>query len=109
MQLVRRPVARLQAVCAQRKSGVSIRAVQRTCCAWFASRAGGRSITLAGAECALRHLRPRIRKGGSITAQQLARTLRLFGIFPRTIRFEEETLKGYYLKDCQDAFSRYLD
>jgi hypothetical protein len=42
----------------------------------------------------------------NITAQQLARLLRQFGIFPKTIRFGSETLKGYYLNDFPEAFAR---
>src|SRR5207249_4979242 len=44
-----------------------------------------------------------------ISANQLARLLREFGITPRNIRISAKaTPKGYYLDDFSDPFSRYL-
>lgn len=48
-------------------------------------------------------------KGKPITARQLARLLEPFKITSGTIRpAEGETAKGYYLKDFEDVFARYL-
>ncbi len=44
----------------------------------------------------------------AITASQLARLLKPYGISPKTIRFENATAKGYMLVDFDDAFARYL-
>jgi hypothetical protein len=46
--------------------------------------------------------------GRPITAPKLARLLGRFGIAPGTIRVEGSTPKGYYLRDFQDAFPRYV-
>jgi putative DNA primase/helicase len=43
-----------------------------------------------------------------ITANQLARLLRPFGVVPDSIRVGNSTPKGYYLAHFQDAFERYL-
>jgi putative DNA primase/helicase len=43
-----------------------------------------------------------------ITASQVARILKPYGISPRTIRSSATTAKGYLLADFQDAFARYL-
>jgi Protein of unknown function (DUF3631)/Primase C terminal 2 (PriCT-2)/Bifunctional DNA primase/polymerase, N-terminal len=48
-------------------------------------------------------------KGRSITKAGLARLLKPFAIFPKTIRFDDKnTAKGYYRADFEDAFARYL-
>lgn len=46
--------------------------------------------------------------GSPITASQLARLLKPFGIRPTTIRIGTETAKGYRFADFDDAFARYL-
>jgi len=51
---------------------------------------------------------PEWRKGKPITARQLARLLKPFGIQSTNIRFGDKILKGYELSDCQDAFFRYI-
>ncbi len=52
---------------------------------------------------------PEWANGKAITAQQMARLLRGFGISPTTIRFSQDrTAKGYLRKSFEDAFSRYL-
>lgn len=43
-----------------------------------------------------------------ISANQLATQLRRFEVFPRTIRVEDKTPKGYLLADFSKAFDRYL-
>lgn len=48
------------------------------------------------------------KNGRPLTPTQLARLLRPFEIFPRTIRVRESTAKGYPLEDFQDAFRRYV-
>jgi hypothetical protein len=48
------------------------------------------------------------KKGKPMTAVSLARLLKPFGIRPRTIRFGDETQKGYDPVDFQDAFTRYI-
>jgi hypothetical protein len=50
------------------------------------------------------------RSGKQITANSLARTLHPFKIAPTTLRAErgEKPTKGYYLKQFEDAFHRYL-
>lgn len=49
------------------------------------------------------------RHGKPITAVQLARLLKPFGVASKTIRFEEQpTAKGYFLDDLKDAFERYI-
>jgi len=47
-------------------------------------------------------------RGRPVSAHDVARLLRPFGIQPKTLRFEGSTAKGYSLEDCQDAFERYL-
>jgi putative DNA primase/helicase len=44
----------------------------------------------------------------SITDHRLAASLRPFGIRPRTVRFGNETAKGYRLHHFTDTFNRYL-
>ncbi len=51
---------------------------------------------------------PTFDKGRWITPAGIARMLRPYGIAPETIRFGEETAKGYHLSAFEDAFSRYL-
>lgn len=46
--------------------------------------------------------------GRSITATQLARQLRHFGIAPRSVRIGHETPKGYHVEQFDEAFERYL-
>jgi hypothetical protein len=48
------------------------------------------------------------KKGKPITAVQLARLLKPFGIRPTTIRIGDKTPKGYNIEDCVDAFRRYI-
>jgi len=43
-----------------------------------------------------------------ISTHQLARLLRRFKVLPRGIRVGDETLRGYFLVDFTEAFSRYL-
>jgi putative DNA primase/helicase len=43
-----------------------------------------------------------------ISANQLARLLKGFGVGPRPLRIGEETAKGYLQSDFADAFERYL-
>jgi putative DNA primase/helicase len=48
-------------------------------------------------------------KGGKpITANQLARLLRIFGVVPDSIRVGDATPKGYYLAHFEELFERYL-
>ena len=47
-------------------------------------------------------------KGRAITSQKIASYLKPFGVFPRTIRFGNNTAKGYNKEDFKDAFERYL-
>ena len=47
-------------------------------------------------------------RGRPITANDVARLLRPFGIRPKTLRFGPTTAKGYFLADFHDAFDRYL-
>jgi putative DNA primase/helicase len=51
---------------------------------------------------------PTFDKGRWITPAGVARMLRPYGIAPETIRFGEETAKGYRLAAFEDAFARYL-
>ena len=56
---------------------------------------------------------PEYRRGEPITARQLAELLKPFGIRPKQKRSAKKGRKqnpkrGYVLKDCADAFSRYL-
>ena len=46
--------------------------------------------------------------GRALTAPKLARMLAPFGITPGTIRVESKTPKGYYLRDFEDSFARYV-
>ena len=46
-------------------------------------------------------------RGREMTARQLADRMRSFGIRSKTIRFGNETAKGYLLEDMVDAFNRY--
>lgn len=49
------------------------------------------------------------RRSEPITANQLAKVLRRFGVQPRNIKLaSSEVRKGYYLEDFQEAFERYL-
>ena len=45
--------------------------------------------------------------GKGLTANNLARQLKRFGVYPQTIRVGGETPKGYRLKDFGDVWSRY--
>jgi hypothetical protein len=47
-------------------------------------------------------------RGADISAHQIARMLRQFGIGSRTVWSHGENAKGYALADCRDAFERYL-
>jgi putative DNA primase/helicase len=47
-------------------------------------------------------------RGRPITASQLARILRPYGIGPQTVRFGTDLAKGYMLLDFDDAFRRYV-
>jgi Protein of unknown function (DUF3631) len=48
-------------------------------------------------------------KGRPLTKTGLARLLKVFKIFPTTIRLEgDRTAKGYYRSNFDDAFARYL-
>lgn len=51
---------------------------------------------------------PTYAKGKPMTARNLARLLRPYGILPQTIRFPSGLAKGYTVADFADAFSRYL-
>ncbi len=51
---------------------------------------------------------PTFDRGRMMTPAGIARMLRPFGITPETIRFGEETAKGYRLSAFEDAFARYL-
>jgi len=46
--------------------------------------------------------------GKPLTAPKLARMLARYEIAPGTIRVESRTPKGYYRKDFEDAFARYI-
>jgi hypothetical protein len=45
--------------------------------------------------------------GKGLTANNLARQLRKYSIYPQTIRVGSETPKGYRRSDFEDAWSRY--
>jgi hypothetical protein len=47
-------------------------------------------------------------RGKPLTKAKLARLLGRFGIAPGTIRVQDSTPKGYYRRDFNDAFARYL-
>jgi len=51
---------------------------------------------------------PEWKRGKPITARQLAKLLKPFGITARNVRFGDKILKGYELSDCEDAFARYI-
>ena len=51
---------------------------------------------------------PEWRAGKPMSAQQLARQLAPFEVTPQTIRFAENTVRGYRLEQFTDAFARYL-
>ena len=52
---------------------------------------------------------PEWRQGKPITAQQMARQLRPFGVAPKALRMtSSETIKGYEKAAFDDAFARYL-
>jgi putative DNA primase/helicase len=48
------------------------------------------------------------KKGKPLTQFQLARLLKPFNVESKTIRSGDRRLKGYYLDDLEEAFSRYL-
>ena len=50
----------------------------------------------------------RYNRGGPIQAYQLAQLLKPFGIRSQVIRFEHGVQRGYYLRDFEEAFARYL-
>jgi hypothetical protein len=77
----------------------------------FTDRGGDRifSKTLVEALCGMTERPwPEARYGKPITETWLARQLKRFEISPRTIRAENNRLKGYYLAHFSDAFERYL-
>lgn len=47
-------------------------------------------------------------RGRPITAAQIARHLRPFGISPQKMRFGNSTIRGYERQQFEDAFTRYL-
>jgi len=48
-------------------------------------------------------------EGKPISANALARTLRQFGVRPRTVRFRDsETAKGYHREQFEDSWNRYV-
>lgn len=51
---------------------------------------------------------PEFKKGMRITARQIAAILKHFGIKPSQMRFKDENVRGYFKKDFQEAFTRYL-
>jgi hypothetical protein len=51
---------------------------------------------------------PEWKNGRPITATQLGRLLKPFGISPGTIRLEGKTAKGYKRADFEDTFARWL-
>ena len=51
---------------------------------------------------------PTFDRGRWMTPAGIARMLKPFGIGSETIRFGEETAKGYRLSAFDDAFTRYL-
>ena len=48
-------------------------------------------------------------KGRAISAWQIAKLLRDFGVQPQVVRVGDKTPRGYLLEHLQDAFDRYLD
>jgi putative DNA primase/helicase len=51
---------------------------------------------------------PEWKKGKPITARQLAKLLKPFGVTSKNVRFGDKIPKGYELCDCQEAFARYI-
>jgi putative DNA primase/helicase len=51
---------------------------------------------------------PEWKKGKPITARQLAKLLKPFGVTSKNVRFGDKIPKGYELSDCQEAFARYI-
>ncbi len=52
---------------------------------------------------------PEYRNGRPITANQLARLLKPFGVTPKSIRLpDDSTPKGYYKADFEESWARYL-
>jgi len=47
-------------------------------------------------------------RGKEISSRQIAKKLKPFNISSQTIRFESGSRKGYYRKDFDDAFNRYI-
>ena len=52
---------------------------------------------------------PEYKRGEPITATQIAKLLKPFGVTPTNVRVGEQTAKGYRLADLKDAFERYLE
>lgn len=48
------------------------------------------------------------RHGKPMTANQLSRLLKPFGVRPKDVRIDKQVKKGYKREDCDDTFSRYL-
>jgi hypothetical protein len=48
------------------------------------------------------------KNGKPITQRQIAKLLSEFSIFPRTIRPDQKTARGYHREQFEDAFDRYL-
>jgi putative DNA primase/helicase len=51
---------------------------------------------------------PAWHKGKPLSARQMAKLLRPFGIHSKDLMTDTGTKKGYTLEDCRDAFARYL-
>jgi hypothetical protein len=51
---------------------------------------------------------PEYKFGKPITAAQVARLLKPFGIEPRKHRIGADTHRGYHHAECADAFERYV-
>ena len=47
-------------------------------------------------------------RGHQITPRQIAGHLKKYDITSKTVRFQLQTLKGYYIGQFQDVFARYL-
>src|SRR5439155_20006911 len=47
-------------------------------------------------------------RGRPLSARQLAKMLKPFGVSPVRLRVGERTLRGYLREDLGDAFARYL-
>jgi hypothetical protein len=66
------------------------------------------SVTLAGCLCKIEgRAWAEWNHGTSMTANNLARQLKKYAVYPQTIRVGNETPKGYRLADFEDAWSRY--